>query len=437
MAPTVQAADDGGAERDDPLTGLGQKADLLDRLGVALAQCSHDGSAVGLVVFGIDGFRHVNAEFGHEVGDLVLGELGRRLAMSGRAADATARLSGDEFAVVCPHVDPSSATRIVERLRHEIERPITVDGTSHQVRATMGVVVSEPGGGHGTPQLLLRSADLAMHRAKDEGLPWVALSPTASQGSPGGPEARSEGGSWGFTEVAGVPQPLRYQPLVDLVDDRMVGAWAQGVPGEPHAVIEQFLADRQGWDRHSGPSSLRVWLEVPASWLARPGALRWVEAAVGDAGVRPEAIGLAVLDIGELGGDPEVRRHFTRLVDGGLALCIDAVDVVPAALAGLLDVPFSAVALPAELAEALQAQATRTLSPPRARPAAQGLLSTFRSLSGLGRELGLDVIARGVDVEGLDLAVSAAGGTHAVGELYGPSVPADRFADVVRMATTA
>jgi diguanylate cyclase (GGDEF)-like protein len=163
---------------EDPLTGLAQRPRLLERLDHALAQARQDGVAVAILVFGLDGFRHVNAAFGHDAGDRVLRDLGDRLSRSRRAADTVARLGGDEFAVVCPRVDGARAAgRVAARLAEEIERPIVVDGIEYRLGATIGIAVTPRGGGPWPARTLLGHADLAMHRAKDDGLRWSVFAP--------------------------------------------------------------------------------------------------------------------------------------------------------------------------------------------------------------------------------------------------------------------
>ena len=163
---------------EDPLTGLARRELLLERLDEVQASARQDNVAVAVLVFGLDGFRHVNAAFGHDAGDRVLRELGERLARSRRAGDVVARLQGDEFAVVCPRVDGARAAgRVAARLAEDLERPIVAGGVEHRLRATFGIAVTGPGADGDGGRTLLWHADIAMHRAKDDGLRWSVYAP--------------------------------------------------------------------------------------------------------------------------------------------------------------------------------------------------------------------------------------------------------------------
>lgn len=162
----------------DPLTGLANRPELIERLDEALQQAQRERTALAVVVLGLDGFRHVNAMYGHSVGDTLLRDLGSRLAASRRAGDLVARLGGDEFAMVCPRVgSPESGCRMAGRLREEMAAPLLVDQVEHRLEATMGLVVTEPGVALESGRALLRRAHLAMQRAKDAGERWAMFEP--------------------------------------------------------------------------------------------------------------------------------------------------------------------------------------------------------------------------------------------------------------------
>ena len=159
-------------------TVLTGRAELVARLDLALAEAHRDDVALTVVVFGLLGFRHVNAAYGHEVGDALLHEVGARLVRMGRAGDVAGRLSGDEFALALPRTDAAvTGDRLVGRLHDVVARPVVAGGAEHRLRAAFGAAVSRPGAPAAAGRALLRQADLAMHRAKDAGVRWTLFEP--------------------------------------------------------------------------------------------------------------------------------------------------------------------------------------------------------------------------------------------------------------------
>jgi diguanylate cyclase (GGDEF)-like protein len=150
----------------DQLTGLPNRAHLLDRLDAELAAgvALHAGRVV-LLLLDLDGFKYVNDGLGHHLGDTLLARIGRRVHLA--AADATttvARIGGDEFAVLLAHSSLTAALLLAERIRDEVRRPVDLDGLTAQVGCSIGVAVHPDHGA--TTTELLKSADIAMYDAK-------------------------------------------------------------------------------------------------------------------------------------------------------------------------------------------------------------------------------------------------------------------------------
>jgi diguanylate cyclase (GGDEF)-like protein/PAS domain S-box-containing protein len=148
----------------DPLTGLANRTLLRDRLEVALARSERDGSATGVMFVDLDRFKHINDDFGHAAGDAVLVEVGQRLLTAVRPADTVARFGGDEFVVVCEALDEESALASGGRLQDAVRLPLTVDGVTHHLSASIGIAL-----GASSPDDLLADADAAAYRAKGNG----------------------------------------------------------------------------------------------------------------------------------------------------------------------------------------------------------------------------------------------------------------------------
>ncbi|MDQ2808948.1 MAG: EAL domain-containing protein [Chloroflexota bacterium] len=148
----------------DSLTDLPNRSLLHDRLNVALHPPN---PPLALLVMDLDRFKEVNDTLGHYLGDLLLREVGTRLAATMRAGDLVARLGGDEFAVLLPHTDGRIAQRIARRLLKVLEQPFALEGHLLDVRASIGIVLS-PAHGRDT-ETLLRRGDVAMYYAKRSG----------------------------------------------------------------------------------------------------------------------------------------------------------------------------------------------------------------------------------------------------------------------------
>ena len=152
----------------DAVTGLGNRALVLDRLAHALTRLARRPGHVGLLFVDLDHFKQVNDTRGHHVGDAVLVEVARRLEALARREDTVARLGGDEFVVLCEQVGGASdVAAVAARVVGALGEPVAVDGLEVQLSASVGAVVTaDPSADVGE---LLRDADAAMYVAKREG----------------------------------------------------------------------------------------------------------------------------------------------------------------------------------------------------------------------------------------------------------------------------
>ncbi|MET0684125.1 MAG: diguanylate cyclase [Solirubrobacteraceae bacterium] len=151
----------------DPLTGLPNRALLVDRLEHELARARRDGTGVGAIFVDLDHFKGVNDRLGHEAGDELLRQVAKRLAAVSREDETLARLGGDEFVVVTA-CEGGAATLLphAERLRAALAEPFPLPGGEHRLDASLGVAVAAR---DGDGAALLRDADAAMYRAKQLG----------------------------------------------------------------------------------------------------------------------------------------------------------------------------------------------------------------------------------------------------------------------------
>jgi diguanylate cyclase (GGDEF)-like protein/PAS domain S-box-containing protein len=153
----------------DVLTDLPNRALLTDRLSQALAQARRDRIRLAVLFIDLDRLKPVNDTLGHEVGDLLLKEVGRRLrSVVTREADTVSRLGGDEFVVLLPRLNAEhDAAAMAEKILHTLNQTFSIDQHSITISASIGVAIFPQ---HGEDvDLLLRNADTAMYLAKHSG----------------------------------------------------------------------------------------------------------------------------------------------------------------------------------------------------------------------------------------------------------------------------
>ena len=152
----------------DALTGIPNRALLVDRMRQAIAQTLREKNMLAVCYLDLDGFKSINDTLGHEAGDQVLIDTATRIGHAIRGGDTVARLGGDEFVVLLPglnHVDECVPT--LERLLVEIATPIVINGKPRGISASIGVCVLTHD--NETPDALLNRADQAMYKAKQSG----------------------------------------------------------------------------------------------------------------------------------------------------------------------------------------------------------------------------------------------------------------------------
>jgi len=148
----------------DLLTGLPNRALLIERLQQQLLRQPRTGESVAVLVMDLTDFKAVNDSLGHAVGDDLLKQIGPRLAASLRAADTIARLGGDEFAILLPGTDETGAARVAQKMLAALEQSFPLEGEALDIGASVGVAVAPA---HATQaEQLLSRADVAMYAAK-------------------------------------------------------------------------------------------------------------------------------------------------------------------------------------------------------------------------------------------------------------------------------
>lgn len=167
----------------DPLTGLPNRLLFGERIEHAITHAERRNSRLAVLMMDLNRFKEVNDSLGHQAGDELLREVGRRLSGALRGSDTVARLGGDEFGLLLP--EPSGADdmlAVIERIRGSLERPIMVHDLPLATEASIGIAIY-PDDGHNA-DLLIQRADVAMYSAKQESAPFCFYDPDADDYDP-------------------------------------------------------------------------------------------------------------------------------------------------------------------------------------------------------------------------------------------------------------
>jgi diguanylate cyclase (GGDEF)-like protein len=203
----------------DALTGLPNRALLLDRMELALARAERSGRDVTVLFLDLDGFKLINDSLGHVAGDRLLIEVARRLKECVGPTETAARLGGDEFAILLADLDdPARAVDVAARVIAALDPPFTLVGREVFARASIGIAC-----GRQAPEDLLRYADVAMYRAKREGGDrYRVFEPAMHAAVVDRLELEADlRGALARDELV-----LHFQPIVDLETERLEGVEA-------------------------------------------------------------------------------------------------------------------------------------------------------------------------------------------------------------------
>ena len=257
----------------DPLTGLANRALLLDRVEHALSAArGRPGSRLAVLYLDLDDFKTVNDGLGHEAGDAILDQAGDRIVACLRPGDTACRLGGDEFAVLLENLpNPALAYEIGGRLLEGIQAPFELEDAVVSLNASLGIVVSN---GTEDAAALLRNADLAMYRAKGQGKGRFEIYEAGMHAAV--VERLALKADLRRAVEAGEFEPF-YQPIVDLETGRTVGVealvrWRHPERGvlAPAAFID--LAEETALIVPIGNQILRRACTDAAAWLRRLGS---------------------------------------------------------------------------------------------------------------------------------------------------------------------
>ena len=423
----------------DPLTDLPNRLLFLDRLGLCVSRAKRNSDYLFAVLYmDLDRFKMVNDSMGHALGDQLLVEVGRRLQTSLRDTDTVSRLGGDEFAVLMDDIrHANDVTRAVERVREQFLLPMNLDGREVFTTASIGVALSSAG--YHSAEDLLRDADTAMYRAKGAG------------------EGRHEVFDKSMHEQAvrllKIETDLRraierkelrleYQPIMALHSGLLAGfealvRWKHpdlGMlsPGEFIPVAEQskLIVAVTELVLQEACSQARIWraqfpadfqfsisVNVPANYLLKPDLVKDISALIAEHQLPPEYLRLEMTESGIM-EDPEAAAHaLSSLSEIGVKTYIDDFGTGYSSLNYLANLPVHALKIDRDFVSRLDIDERNSM--------------IVRSVVALAHNLGLKVIAEGVETPHQLDYLKALKCEYGQGYLFSPSRPSEQATEFI------
>jgi diguanylate cyclase (GGDEF)-like protein len=422
----------------DYLTGLPNRARLMSALDAARARAAA-GEPSGVLLVDLDGFKTVNDVAGHEAGDRLLQDVARQLREGARDGDLVARLGGDEFAVLV-RGDAAEAAALAERLVARLDRSYRLpspagEGTGPLVAVSGSIGVAEIGP-HDDAAGAVRQADVALRAAKAAGKNRVR-----SAG-----EAVDESVARRSRLVRDLPRALRegqfrlvYQPVVGIVERRVLGLealvrWEHPVLGTvpPDEFIglaedDGLVVPLQRWVLETaardvagllaGGRDLKIGVNISVRHLQAGCLLPDVAGALAGSGLDPRRLMIEITESVMLDGEARLESDLATLHEMGCIVSIDDFGRGWSSLAYLARLPADVLKMDREFVAGVEDDA---------RGAA-----LVRSVIDLGRALGMDVVAEGVETTGQLATLQEMGCRFVQGYLLGRPVPVDALPEII------
>ena len=386
----------------DPLTGLPNRALIRERLTNALQRSRRSGISVALLFIDLDGFKLVNDTYGHAAGDAVLKAVTAKLIGQVRPGDTVARLAGDEFVVVCEQVEqPMAMSVLAERINDAMRLPIDFHGVPLMVTASIGVAVGN-GSTHSSDDLL-RSADTAMYAVKEKGRDgWQFFNESLQENA----RQRLTITNGLRSAVAQNELSVRFQPIVAADSGRILGAelllrW-HPAGGEISPAIFIPIAEMTGsivpigawvfqqacraeveWRQRWGEHAPYISVNLSARQLDEATLADEFAAIMADSGADPTRLLLEITETALMADVETNLRVLRRLADLGLRLAVDDFGTGYSSLAQLTRLPVDVLKIDRAFVDGIDKS-------PENR-------AVIRAVIGLGRALGLKLVAEGVE----------------------------------------
>ncbi|HEY8533366.1 MAG TPA: bifunctional diguanylate cyclase/phosphodiesterase [Micromonospora sp.] len=417
----------------DPLTGLANRRELLDR-GGDLLNNRHAEGITALVLIDLNHFKEINDTLGHPAGDRVLLEVARRLTAVVQDGDLVARLGGDEFAVLLTGLSaPAVATHRAEGILAALQEPMELDGMRINVEASAGLAVAPDSGGMSE---LLRRADIAMYQAKRSG---QRIATYARDRDTADVTRLALGGDLPRA-VAEHEFTVDFQPIVDLGSGAVIGAEALArwrhpdrgdigplrfietversglLPAFVDAVLDLSLVAAKEW-RTAG-WDLPVSVNVSPRSLLDPRFPAAVLARLETHRIPPDRLVLELTETVTISHLDVVDEVLKRLHEAGVRLALDDFGTGYSSLSVLSRIPVHELKIDRTFVMAMETSAEAT--------------AVIRSTLDLARNLRLAVVAEGVESEPQRRALWELGCVAGQGHLFARPMPANAFLAALR-----
>jgi diguanylate cyclase len=414
----------------DALTGLPNRTLLADRFGQALRADARRGTRTGLLLIDLDRFKEINDTFGHHYGDDLLTQVGPRLIGALRESDTVARLGGDEFAVLLPGIRSlDDATEIAAKMQSAMEAPFHVEGVDLDVEASVGVVLS---GEHGEEaSILLQRADIAMYVAKAQDLGVFVYDPAADGHSP------SKLALLGDLRRAldRAELVLHYQPKIAISTGEVVGAEAlvrwqhperglilpdDFIPLAEHTgligpltrhVLDTALAQARSWA--DAGRTLSVSVNLSARNLLDERLPGQVAELLATHGVAASLLELEVTESAIMTEPVRAQHLLQQLRALGVRISIDDFGVGYTSLGQLKTLPVNELKIDRSFVMTMIEDRSNAV--------------IVQSVVDLGHNLGLTIVAEGVEDQHALHALASFGCDVAQGYHFSRAMPADAF----------
>jgi len=424
-ASLVRQIETGKAARQDALTRLPNRFAFNEALDACLARLLPGGVEFAILLLDLDRFKEINDQHGHPVGDGFLIEVAARLRRCTGEGDITARIGGDEFALIATGLTRhEDALALAERIVAAFADPFRIEERELVGAASIGIAVAPRDGS--TANELLKHADMALYRAKRAGAGTIEFFAPSDDVA-----ARERRALVRDLEqaVARGELALVYQPFLDLKANRIAGfealvRWHHPVRGLVSPADFIPIAEETGLIHGIGdwvireacatlahwPADIRVAVNGSAVQLQNTGVLQTVVHALADAGVAPHRLEIEMTESMLLSKSGAVPSVLDALLALGVTLSLDDFGTGFSSLTYLRKLPFSRIKIDQSFIRDMLTQ--------------PDCAAIVRSVIGLGRDLHIGVVAEGVETALQLAALRDAGCDEVQGYLIGRPMPA-------------